>query len=175
MTKTKSRHYAGTLSFRDVRPSAMPSQVRILDLPPPVETVHGLGIRGLAGVVVGPNEVPLCPWEFGCCQLWAGTERTRVRACSGSAGQQDQGLASAIGHVGTPAGYDLDQALIRENPDSLASSEPRHPVLLHQACLRGDRPSRRVVAALDRIAQDRRYLQVERHLACGVPELYNWP
>jgi hypothetical protein len=36
------------------------------------------------------------------------------------------GSASAIGHVGTPAGYDLDQALIRENPDSLASSEPRH-------------------------------------------------
>jgi hypothetical protein len=75
------------------------------------------------------------------------------------------GSASAIGHVGTPAGYDLDQALIRENPDSLAGGEPRHPVLLHQACLRGDRPSRRVVAALDRIAQDRRYLQVERHLA----------
>jgi hypothetical protein len=71
-----------------------------------------------------------------------GTERARVRACSGSAGQQDQGLASAIGHVGTPAGYDLDQALIRENPDSLAGGEPRHPVLLHQACLRGDRPSR---------------------------------
>ena len=75
------------------------------------------------------------------------------------------GSASAIGHVGTPAGYNLDQALIRENPDRLASSEPRHPVLLHQACLRGDRPTRRVVAALDRITQDRRYLQVERHLA----------
>jgi hypothetical protein len=75
------------------------------------------------------------------------------------------GSASAVGHVGTPAGYDLDQALIRENPDSLAGGEPRHPVLLHEACLRGDRPSRRIVAALDRIAQDRRYLQVERHLA----------
>ena len=42
--------FAQVTAFRreSVKPSATPSQVRILDLPPPAETARGLGILGRA-------------------------------------------------------------------------------------------------------------------------------
>ena len=54
---------------------------------------------------------------------------------AGLAGWRALLLRRALGHVGAPAGDDLDQALIDQNADGLAGGEPGNAVLLHQPCL----------------------------------------
>jgi hypothetical protein len=74
---------------RSVKPSAKPTQVRILHLPPPAETARDLRIPGLAGRCFSRDGVPLRLCEsgcFGCCSRcwpgrWAG--RARRAPCSG--------------------------------------------------------------------------------------------
>ena len=71
----------------------------------------------------------------------------------------------ALGDVGAAAGHDLDQALVGEYPDGLAGGQPRDLVPLHELGLGRHRAAGRVDAALDLVAQDRCYLQVDRRLA----------
>jgi hypothetical protein len=73
--------------------------------------------------------------------------------------------STALSDVGAAALHDLDESFVRQHPDSLARGQPGHAMFLHEPCFRRDRSARRVVAALDRLAQDCRYLQVQRRLA----------
>src|SRR5258708_574551 len=73
--------------------------------------------------------------------------------------------SAGLGHVGAAAGHDLDKALIGEHPDGFASGQPRDLVPLHELSLGRHWPPWRDLARLDRLAQDRRYLLVDRRLA----------
>jgi hypothetical protein len=69
------------------------------------------------------------------------------------------------GDKGAAAGDDLDQPLAGQYPDGFAGGQPRDLVALHQLGFGRYGPAGRIDAAADLVAQDRRYLQVERRLA----------
>src|SRR5260221_270616 len=71
----------------------------------------------------------------------------------------------ALVFPGAAALHDLDEALAGEHPDGLARGQPRHAMCLHERRLARYLAPRRVVAALDRIAQQIGDLHVERRLA----------
>jgi len=59
----RSRPLSGVARVSPVKPSAQPTQVRTLHLPPPAKTANGLGIPGLAGRLA---TVPLCLMMCRC-------------------------------------------------------------------------------------------------------------
>jgi hypothetical protein len=56
-----SRPLSEVARVSPVKPSAQPTQVRTLHLPPPAETARDLRILRLAGCCFWPDEVPLSP------------------------------------------------------------------------------------------------------------------